>query len=284
MSSDDAVSPVDGGTLPTLLCRDAGRTAHGSELSLDSDGAAHARALRLREGDDLALTDGRGRRWRGRLMRLDRRRVTCLVLEPLPVVDPWPIELWAPVGGRDRSLWLIEKATEIGVRTIRFVEWERSRSVADAGRSKGFVAKALRRAESALTQSGGSRLPEIESPAELREVLALPRGEVRLLADPAGAAPRSALRGAEAGREVVLLVGPEGGATAGEKARCAAAGFEPMRLGPRTLRFETAGVVGLACILAALEGGTRAAGAASEAASAAPVGPAEGSPGGARTR
>lgn len=59
----------------------------------------------------------------------------------------------------------------------------------------------------------------------------------------------------------VWFVGPEGGLTAAEREACLNAGFEPVSLGPRTLRFETAAVAGVAILAAALDSGRREGGA-----------------------
>jgi len=252
MSADDVRLPAEGDSVPTLLCPDAGAATPGMALDLDDDEAAHVRSLRLRPGAVVELTDGRGGRWRGELLEAERRRARCAVGAPLEAVEPYDIELWVPVGNRDRSLWLVEKATEIGVRAIRLVEWERSRSVADAGRSAGCLSRAERRAIAALKQSGGSRLPEIEEAVPLPERVGRPGPEIRLLADRAGERLSGPLDRGDRG--VILLVGPEGGATAEERDRCAEAGFVMVSLGPRILRFETAAIVGLSGVAAALEG------------------------------
>ncbi len=236
----------------TLFCEGLGDAGPGDTVSLASQEVAHARVLRLTAGEPVLITDGRSRRWVAELTRTGRHDVACRLLESRPAPPPWPVSLWAPVGNRERSLWLVEKAVELGAASIRFVELERSRSVTDAGRSPGFLERARRRAIGALTQSGGAVLPRLIGPQELDEALETREGgETAWLADPEGA-PFHDVVGSAAWDGAIWMVGPEGGLSAGEGRRVREAGFGMVSLGPRTLRFETAAVAGLASVAAAL--------------------------------
>ena len=230
--------------------------APGARTELASDEAGHVRAARIRPGHRLVVIDGAGSRWEAELVALDRRRASCRLLVPLPPEPALPLHLWAPVANRDRSLWLVEKVVELGAATITWVEWERSRSVADAGRSEGFLRRAAGRARAALKQSGRSWLPRLESPVTPEQALDRHDG-AGWLADAEGR-PRLAdevARGRErrcAGSRLTVAVGPEGGLTDAERRRCQEAGFELVSLSPATLRFETAAVVAVAAAAAML--------------------------------
>lgn len=239
----------------TLFCAGLARAGAGETVSLDPDEFAHARALRIATGDAVLVTDGRGLRWEAELTETGRRTVACRLRAPRPAAAPRPLILWAPVGNRDRSLWLVEKAVELGVRRVVLTECARSRSVADAGRSAGFLDKARRRAIAALTQSGGAHLPELSGPRDLDELLDAPpepEAAVRLVADPEGRPALDVVR-ARTPEAAIWLVGPEGGLTPEERRRARTAGFEMVALGARTLRFETAAVAGLAILAAGLD-------------------------------
>lgn len=245
----------------TLFCGALERARAGDTVSLEPEEVAHARALRLSVGEAVLVTDGRGRRWEAELTEASRRSVSCLLSTPRPAPAPLPLTLWAPVGSKDRSLWLVEKAVELGVSRIVLIECGRSRSVADAGRSAGFLDRARRRAIAALTQSGGAELPELAGPHDLDALLeTLPpptASGARLLADPDGR-PLSAALGAGPPESAIWLVGPEGGLEPEERRAAARAGFELVALGARTLRFETAALAGLAILGAALDAATGA--------------------------
>lgn len=232
--------------------------AAGARAELASDEASHVRAARIRPGHRLVVIDGAGCRWEAELVALDRRRASCRLLAPLLPEPSLPVHLWAPVAHRDRSLWLVEKVVELGAATITWIEWERSRSVADAGRSEGFLRRAEGRARAALKQSGRSWLPRLEGPVAPEEALERHEG-AGWLADAEG---RSLLGGAtargserrRAGPPLAVAVGPEGGLTGPERRRCLEAGFEPVSLSPATLRFETAAAVAVAAAAAMLAG------------------------------
>ena len=238
---------------PTLYADFRGVPAPDERCGLSSEETRHVRSLRLRTGEPVELTDGAGGRWSGRLERLDGREATVRIERELAPVEPPPFHLVAPVGSRDRALWLVEKAVEIGVAGLTFVEFARSRSVADGGRSDGFLERARRRAIAALKQSGGSRLPGIEGPVSLADALAAPNRGTRWLAA-FGGRPVYDVAGETALAEgLVLAVGPEGGLEPEEEGVCAEAGFVPVSLGPRVLRFETAALAGLAIAVSALD-------------------------------
>ena len=230
---------------------------------MEADEASHLRAARIRAGGRFAVTDGQGRRWESELVVLGRRGARCRLLRPLPVRPRLPVRVWAPVANRDRSLWLVEKVVELGACAVTWVEWERSRSVGDAGRSEGFRRRAAARARAALTQSGRSWLPRLCGPVTPEEALAAHDG-VGWFADAegrpafAGGALRPSLRdplSARSGAALTVAVGPEGGLTEEERRRCAGAGFARVSLGRGTLRFETAAVAALALAAAILDHG-----------------------------
>lgn len=209
----------------------------------------HARSLRLAPGDEIRLTDGDGTLWLARVQEAGGAPARLQVVEELRAPADLPVELAFGVARKSRTLWLVEKAVELGVATLQPVEFVRSRSVADAARSEGFWEKARRRAVSALKQCGGARLPRIRPVAGLGEYLeargAWPGPSVLL--DRTGATPVGrALRGWEGTNPARLLLGPEGGLEPEETARCRRAGWRGASLGPRTLRFETAAVAAAA--------------------------------------
>jgi 16S rRNA (uracil1498-N3)-methyltransferase len=239
-------------TIPTLFHE--GLPYADEDLVIEGDELGHLRSLRLRVGDRVEVTDGLGLRRSGRVTALDRRSGAVALAEEVPLVRPPPIDVLAPVGNRDRCLWLVEKAVELGVQSIRFVEFERSRSVSDGSRTAAFVARARRRSIAALKQSGGSVLPEIDVVPDLVEALeGVPSTSIGWIADASGTPIARAAESLPREGRLTLIVGPEGGVTPEEVEACIAAGFTPVGLGPRTLRFETAAVAGLAVASARME-------------------------------
>lgn len=238
----------DSPSSPTLYVAGLAERSDGEVVRLEEEESRHARSLRLDAGDAVVLTDGRGTRRAGRLGAASERRREVMIGRSLSVIEPLTVELAVAVGNRTHTLWLVEKATEFGIRRLSPVETERSRSVSDAGRSAGFWTKAHRRALAAVKQSGGAWLPEIGSVVDLSTFLDRTResGDPAIVLDIDGDPLRSVLP--DPLSPVVLFVGPEGGLTRAELEACAEAGFSSGRLGPTILRFETAAVAALAIV------------------------------------
>ena len=219
----------------------------GRVLSLAEDAANHLRVVRASLGDVVDLRDGHGLIGSGTIARMARGSVTVDVTE-VETVDPLPpIHLMAPIGDRDRMLWLGEKATEIGVTSWRPVLWKRSKSVSPRGEGTMFLAKLRARMISALLQSRGAWLPEVhpDAPPE-RAIAAAPAGS-RILLDVGGTPILSETLSAP----IIIALGPEGGIEEQERAAFVESGFRAVTLGATTLRFETAGVAAAAIARAA---------------------------------
>jgi 16S rRNA (uracil1498-N3)-methyltransferase len=226
----------------------------GASVNVDRDGVRHIRAARLRPGAELRLTDGEGALWAARLDSLTGNRARCVLLETLPSPPDLRVELAFGVASKPRTLWLVEKAVELGVPVLQPIEFRRSSSVSDAARAPAFWGKARRKAAAALTQCGGSRLPSLRAPCSLEEYLTAPasrRDRLRVALDRSGEDSLSELLSSSrpgANGWILLLVGPEGGMAPAERTACRAAGFRFATLGQRVLRFETAAVAGVTAV------------------------------------
>lgn len=226
-----------------------GGGGNGRVITLDAAEARHARVRRTALGDRVRLVDGAGGVGRGRLVGVGKTHAAVEVavvdcMAPLPA-----IHLMVPVADRDRMLLLAEKATEMGVSSWRPVLWRRSRDVRPRGEGVTFQGKARSRMVAALTQCGGAWLPLLHPDATPdRAIAACPPG-TRWLLDAEG---DTAEVGSVAA-PITIAVGPEGGLEEDERAALMGAGFHSVRLGPLTLRFETAAIAGMALARAALE-------------------------------
>jgi 16S rRNA (uracil1498-N3)-methyltransferase len=208
---------------------------------------------RLAVGDPVRLSGGDGRRAAGVISEIGKRSLRIdVVAASLEQVPPLPhVELWAPVGDRERMLLLAEKAVELGLSAWQPVRYHRSRSVSPRGEGPTFQGKLRARMAAALTQCGGAWLPDLYPDATLeRAVAAAPQG-TRILLDADG----PPILSLDVRAPVTIAVGPEGGVEPDERDALVAAGFAPARLAGNILRFETAAVAGLAVVRAALERG-----------------------------
>lgn len=219
-----------------------GGARRGGTVDLDEDESHHLTVRRVQPDEIVVVLDGSGLTGRGRV-RLHGRRWSVDIdavdrRPPLP-----PVTLAVGAGDRERFAWLVEKAAELGVTTIVPLETERAAAVATRLRER-HLPKLRRAALQAIKQSGAAWAPDIEAPENLDAFLARPPAGARLLADAEGAAPPTQLDDGI----VVVMIGPEGGFTDGERSRIVGTGAVPTALGPFTLRFETAGVAAAALV------------------------------------
>jgi 16S rRNA (uracil1498-N3)-methyltransferase len=233
----------------TLLA-EPGALAQGVAVPLPDTEAHHLRVRREADGREVRLVDGRGAVAWGPAERRGRSIVVNVVrLERITASAPLLLAVGA--GDKDRFADLVEKSVELGATRVVPLETERSLSVATRVRAK-HRARLEQRALEALKQCGGAWVPVLDDPLPLDRFIArldAPTswpggpgpGDPRWLADPAGALPE--LSRSEA--PLVVAVGPEGGFTQLEREQLLAARFQPVRLGPQVLRFETAAIAAL---------------------------------------
>lgn len=232
-----------------------GELAPGAEIVLDDTLANHLiRVLRLRAGDPVQLFDGRGHEVRAVLAVLDRKRTTARVEAAIPPLAESPLRLTLAQGicrGEKMDL-VLQKATELGVHAILPLQTERTEVRLDAEREAKRMAHWRQVIASACEQCGRATLPQLAAPMALPHWLAVLRdagntGEAMLALDPGGGMDLRTLAAVSA---MTLAVGPEGGFSEAEVAQMQRAGFGGLRLGPRILRTETAGLAAIAALQA----------------------------------
>jgi 16S rRNA (uracil1498-N3)-methyltransferase len=227
----------------------------GREVELPIQAGEHlARVLRLDRGHPLRLFDGSGEEYEAELASLAKRSVTARVLESADTEDresPLRITLAQGIARGEKMDWILQKATELGVARIVPIVTDRTEVKLDAERAERRVAHWEAVVASACEQSGRRRLPEVAEPAKLADWAASLDDETgfRLALDPAG---ELTPRDLPASTSATLVVGPEGGLSDHDLATLKAAGFRGLRLGPRILRTETAGLAALAAMQALL--------------------------------
>ena len=203
------------------------------------------RVLRLREGDEFILTDGCGRETNAVLGRSGTYSVSAWVTpEREPEVE---VTLFAAISKGERLEWLIEKAVEMGVRRIVPLIAERC-VVKSPGAGK--VERWRKVAATAMLQCGGCVLPEVVEPVKLSAIAAPPQGTLAiLLHEEALAVSLNSLANADVRRHVWLASGPEGGFSAAEVDFFVNSGWQPVWLGRRLFKTDTAPTIALANIL-----------------------------------
>lgn len=234
-------------TFPRFFC--PGPLAPGAVLALPEGAAAHAaRVLRLAAGDAVTLFDGRGGEYAARIAAVRKAAVDAEVLafRERECESPLAIRLVQALQAGDKMDLTVQKAVELGVAAILPVASRRSVVRLDGERAARRVAHWQGVAVAACEQCGRNRVPEVAAIEPLDRWLARPAAApLRLMLSPAAELTLQALPPA---RSLELLIGAEGGLDPREVEMAEAAGFVGVRLGPRVLRTETAGLAALAAI------------------------------------
>ena len=225
----------------------------GSHVMLPENAARHAcRVLRLHVDDDLVLFDGAGGEYACRISTVEREGVTVAVLEwrDLECEAPLAITLVQALQAGEKMDTTVQKAVELGVARIVPVASRRSIVRLEGERAKRRVEHWRSVVASACEQCGRNTLPEVATLDVLEHWLGRPatKGVLRLMLDPRAGQPLSRIVPPAPGGLVELLIGAEGGLAPEETQMAESAGFVPIRLGPRVLRTETAGMAALAAI------------------------------------
>ncbi|WP_242491736.1 16S rRNA (uracil(1498)-N(3))-methyltransferase [Actinomyces minihominis] len=236
----------------------------GAQLRLTGQEAHHARKVqRLRQGEELDLTDGQGTRVTsvvvaGREGDLDVR-VTGVLTEDEPQPRLVLVQALAK-GGRDEAA--VESATEVGVDGV--IPWAASRSIVrwEPRKAEAGVTRWQRIATAAAKQARRAWVPQVSQVQTTRQLAALVKelvegGGIALICHESATSRYSAVierLGSRLARapQVAVLVGPEGGITDEELATLVEAGGTIIQLGDTVMRSSTAGTAALVALNVAL--------------------------------
>ncbi len=209
------------------------------------------RVLRLGAGDEIVILDNLGWAYGVRLTAVSPQQVRGDILAKREAAgEPaCRITLYQSLMKRDKFEWVLQKGTEVGVS--RFVPLVTQRTLA---RNVGIKPQKMARWQKIITeaaeQARRGRIPELLPPLRWAEALAGLEADVALI--PWEGAREPGLRQALAGKRpssIALFIGPEGGFAREEVAAAVTRNIQPVTLGPRILRAETAAIVAAALIL-----------------------------------
>jgi 16S rRNA (uracil1498-N3)-methyltransferase len=224
----------------------------GARIALPESVAGHlVRVLRAQAGDACVLFNGDGHDYDARIVAAGKRdaEVEILAARAIGNESPLRIVLLQALARGEKMDWILQKATELGVDAIVPVASERSEVRLDGERADKRSAHWRSVVVSACEQSGRATVPALAAPGPLAQAVAgLPASTQRLLLDPLATQGMRMLDVAAGG--IVLAIGPEGGWSARDLAMLRGNGFEGLRLGPRVLRTETAGIAAIAALQA----------------------------------
>jgi 16S rRNA (uracil1498-N3)-methyltransferase len=224
----------------------------GATVELAAEAAHHAlKVLRIGAGDTAILFDGRGGQWRATLHPAGKAlRAVLDEFDDADCEPPLALTLVQALPASDKMDLVVQKAVELGACRIQPVTAKRSLVRLSGERAMRRVEHWRNIAIAACEQSGRNLIPSVAPILDLPQYLghAAQENGLRFVCAPGASGSLRDL--AAPAVPVSLLVGPEGGFEESEVLAARAAGFRPIRLGPRVLRTETAGLGALAAMMA----------------------------------
>ena len=210
-------------------------------LELPQDEAAHAiRVLRLAEGSEVMLTDGKGSFYRAEIDRISGKRCYVRIVETITPDPLWRGHLhlaMAPTKNMDRIEWFAEKATEIGFDELTFLDCRFSeRRVVKTERVEKILV-------SAMKQSLKPTLPMLNGMTPFDKFVSQPFEGQKFIAHCYEGEKEALLQALQPGENALVLIGPEGDFSPEEVQKAMTYGFRPITLGRSRLRTETAALV-----------------------------------------
>lgn len=224
----------------------------GDSIQLDESASHHlARVLRANVGDALILFNGQGGEYVAYITEITKKNVTAQIQEFVAVDRESPLELCLAQGiSRGEKMdYTIQKAVELGAKKIIPLLTERCTVKLDQERREKRWQHWHAIMISACEQSGRTHVPELSKPLSLDAWLEEARTGVSFVLAPGAETKLKTIT--LPSRQATLLIGPEGGLSEAEIQQACAKGFQPLSLGPRVLRTETAAVAALAVLQAA---------------------------------
>ena len=235
-----------------FLVESSSDAAVGDLVALTGAEAKHAAVVRrLRVGEQVTVGDGRGVWLTGETEQASPSLVEVRVSARRVTEAPSPrLILVQALAKGDRDELAVQAACELGVDEI--VPWQASRSVSrwegpKASKGRERWATIVREA---AKQAHRAWVPEVAPPATTKDLAVRAATQRVVLLDPSASTRLSALE--PDGRDIVLVVGPEGGISDDEIAALGAAGAERALLGDTVLRTSTAGPAAIAVLSVAL--------------------------------
>jgi 16S rRNA (uracil1498-N3)-methyltransferase len=247
-------------TLPRFYC--PVEISTGQAIELPASIAHHAtRVLRLQHGAELVLFNGRGGEFQSVIAQIGKNSVTVVIEKHLAIEreSQLSVTLAQTICASEKMDWIVQKAVELGVNRIQPIATKRSVVKLSAERGEKRLSHLRKVVISACEQCGRNLIPEVLPPASLQDWLGqqiVYRGSFAgeelsdsyFVLSPAAKEGLRYYSRTSRTTAITLLVGPEGGFARDEEASVLAAGFLPLRLGPRILRVESAALAAVAAM------------------------------------
>ena len=219
-----------------------------------------ANVLRMKEGEKLVISAGRGVDYLCAIESFQPESVELVIEEERPVQTELPSKLilFQALPKADKMEWIIQKAVELGAAEIVPVSSRRCVVRLDDKKKEKKLARWQTIAEAAAKQSGRGKIPEIHTVLSFSQALSYAE-ELDTVLIPYELSDNMAesvevMKKAAGGRSIGIFIGPEGGFERSEVEAAMEAGAAPVSLGKRILRTETAGMTALSVLMFLIEG------------------------------
>ena len=234
----------------------------GTRVIITGNDVNHIKnVLRMQPGEEIAVSNGEdGKEYRCGIEELYENEIVCTLrfIKEDGVELPSKIYLFQGLPKADKMELIVQKAVELGVYEIIPVATKRAVVKLDEKKAKSKVARWQTIGESAAKQSKRRIVPQIHTPMSFKEAISYAK-ECRVKLIPYELAEgmektRELIGSLKPGQDIAIFIGPEGGFEESEIQSAIENGIEPITLGKRILRTETAGFTVLSWIVYQLEG------------------------------
>lgn len=212
--------------------------------------------LRMKVGEEIAVRNGvDGKEYRCGIEAFAQDQVICSLrfVKEEGVELPSKIYLFQGIPKADKMELIVQKAVELGVYEVIPVAVKRCVVRLDEKKARAKVSRWQGIAEAAAKQSKRGIVPAVKNPMTMKEAAAYARGmDVKVIPYELAedmAHTKKMIEAIRPGESVAVFIGPEGGFEESEISEALAAGIEPVTLGKRILRTETAGLVVLSWLM-----------------------------------
>lgn len=216
--------------------------------------------LRMKVGEELSVSNGvDGKEYRCGIVSLDEECITCELrfVKEDGVELPSEVYLFQGLPKADKMELIIQKAVELGVHAVVPVSTKRCVVKLDDKKAKSKIARWQGIAEAAAKQSKRRIVPEVNEVMSFKEAINFVKDfEVKLIPYELAedmSKTKEIINSLQPGQKIAIFIGPEGGFEEGEVEAAMSAGVEPITLGKRILRTETAGFTVLSWVMYQLE-------------------------------
>lgn len=228
-----------------------GEYTSGQSVELSPEAGQHvAVVLRMQVGESITLFNGMNCEFQATITMVKKKQVIVSVnsAQEINRESPLVINLGQAISKGERMEWAMQKSVELGVASITPLITERCVVKLDKERMAKKVQQWQAIAIAACEQCGRNQVPLIHNPMPLEQFMQQAQGELKLVLHTQG--NKNWRDYLTTQREMALIIGPEGGLTDAEVSLALQYHFQPLSLGPRILRTETAAISALSVLQA----------------------------------